>query len=488
MDLLVGDIFRNAARAAPDRLAIAAGAHRLTFAELDTLANRLARRLRNHGVGHGDRIVAVAGASIEMATVYAAAAKLGAVFAPLNGRLTIDEAAPFVETARPRILVAEPDHAELAAALAAKFSLQWITADLVTGEPAPPDGERDADLVPPLGLDERSPHVMFFTSGSTGRPKAVVLSHRTSVLRSHPGAMLEPRGALICPFPLFHMAAWTLSLQQWHARDAIVLTAADGKSICDAAIEHRASRLYLIPAIWRRLLDSAAESGADLSSVRVADTGTSATPQELLAEMAERFPDAIIRVFYGSTEAGNVTSLDYRADPDRPGSCGQPSPMAQIRIAPDGELQVRSAVMFDGYFDNAAATSAAFDEGWFRTGDRVELDRDGFVSVVGRASELIRTGGEAVEPAEVEAVLRTHPLVDDVAIVGVPDAQWGEVVCAVITSTGEPSLADLRDHCADVLAKHKHPRRMLIVDEIPRTAATLQVQRRLLVELAGRSG
>lgn len=484
MDLLVGDIFRNAARATPDRVAVADAVNRVTFAELDRLGNRLARRLRDEGIGLGDRIVAVAAASIELAAVYVAAAKLGAVFAPMNGRLTLDEAAPFVEMARPQILVAEPAHADLAARLAAKFSLPWITADLVSTSAASPDPHLGADIEPVPGLVERSPHVMFFTSGSTGRPKAVVLSHRTSVLRSHPGAMLEPRGALICPFPLFHMAAWTLSLQQWHARDAIVLTAADGQSICDAAVEHRAARLYLIPAIWRRVLDHAARSGADLASVRVADTGTSATPQELLVEMGQRFPEAIIRVFYGSTEAGNVTSLDFVAEPERPGSCGQPSPMTEIRVAPDGELQVRSAVMFDGYFENPEATAAAFDDGWFRTGDRVEVDGEGFVRVVGRTSELIRTGGEAVEPAEVEAVLRTHPLVDDVAIVGVPDPQWGEVVCAVITTGGQPTLADLREHCADALAKHKHPRQLLIVDQIPRTAATMQVQRRLLVELA----
>jgi fatty-acyl-CoA synthase len=484
VDLLVGDIFRNAARATPDRVAVADGPHRLTFGELDRLGNRLAHRLRDEGVGLGDRVVALAAASIEMAPVYAAAAKLGAVFAPMNGRLTLNEATPFVETARPRILVSEPAHVELTAQLATKFSLPWITADLVSAEATASPSTADTDIDPVPGLGERSPHIMFFTSGSTGRPKAVVLSHRTSVLRSHPGAMLEPRGALICPFPLFHMGAWTLSLQQWHARDALVLTAADGQSICDAAVEHRAARLYLIPAIWRRLLDHADRTGADLSTVRVADTGTSATPQELLVEMAQHFPGAIIRVFYGSTEAGNVTSLDFGAEPDRPGSCGQPSPMTEIRVAADGELQVRSAIMFDGYFENPEATVAAFDGEWFRTGDRAEVDAEGFVRIVGRTSELIRTGGEAVEPAEVEAVLRTHPLVDDVAVVGVPDPQWGEVVCAVITTSGEPTLADLRDHCTTTLARHKHPRRLLVVEQIPRTAATMQVQRRLLVELA----
>jgi acyl-CoA synthetase (AMP-forming)/AMP-acid ligase II len=141
--------------------------------------------------------------------------------------------------------------------------------------------------------------------------------------------------------------------------------------------------------------------------------------------------------------------------------------------------------MFDGYFDDPVATAAAFDEGWFRTGDRVELDADGYLTVTGRLHEIIRSGGEAVVPAEVEQALAAHPDVADVAIVGLPDPVWGEIVCAaVVPIDGRAvTLDDLRAQC-DGLARHKHPRRLLVVDRIPRTPATMQVQRRLLVERA----
>lgn len=201
--------------------------------------------------------------------------------------------------------------------------------------------------------------------------------------------------------------------------------------------------------------------------------------------MAAAFPAATLRVFYGSTESGNVAALEHRDMEARPGSCGVPSPLCTVRRSPDGELQVRSAVMFDGYFDDPGATAAAFDDGWFRTGDRVELDDDGYLTVTGRLHEIIRSGGEAVVPAEVEQVLAGHPDVSDVAIVGLPDPVWGEIVCAVVVPRPGRSVAldDLRDHCKG-LARHKHPRRLLIVDTIPRTPATMQVQRRLLVEHA----
>ena len=172
----------------------------------------------------------------------------------------------------------------------------------------------------------------------------------------------------------------------------------------------------------------------------------------------------------------------------KPGSCGVPGPLVSLRIDDAGQLLVRGPLLFDGYLDDRAATARVLKDGWYATGDLAELDDEGYVTIVGRVGEVIRTGGEAVAPTEVEGVLIGHPAVADVAVVGLPDDRWGELVCAVVVPAPDrlpPELAELRDLCAGALASYKHPRRLVLFDAIPRTAATGQIQRRLLLEGLG---
>jgi len=220
--------------------------------------------------------------------------------------------------------------------------------------------------------------------------------------------------------------------------------------------------------------------------VQAADTGTSATPPELLTSLRAAFPQARVRVFYGSSEAGGVAALDHDDLDRKPGRCGLPSPAAEVRIDDAGELWVRGPLLFDGYFEDPDATADVLVDGWYRTGDLAEADEDRYLSIVGRARDVIRTGGETVAPAEVEAALASLPGVADVAVVGLPDVEWGEVVCAVVVAADRaapPTLDELRAHCDGRLATHKHPRRLAALDTIPRTSPTNQVQRRLLVEM-----
>ena len=483
-DLLIGDIFRNAARAVPDRVAAAMGDAALTFADIDAASNQVARAVTKVGVGPGDRVVVWAPTSLDTIPLFAALAKTGAVFAPMNPALSVEEATATAGAARPGLLVTDEGRGDAGAKVAASLGVRVISLTELASSAA---GE-DASDVAAAELHERDPHVVFFTSGSTGKPKGVVLSHRVNYLRTHPGALIQPRGAMVCPFPLFHMAGWTMALQQWHGRDRIVfLESADAVSICDAVERHHATRLYGIPAVWRRVLDHLASpegAGRDMTTLRFADTGTSATPPELLTALERAFPAAIIRVFYGSTEAGGVATLEHADMHRKPGSCGVPALATETRTDETGELWARGPLLFDGYFEDPEATAEVLVDGWYRTGDLAVADDEGYLTIVGRARDVIRTGGESVAPSEVEAVLATHPDVADVAVIGLPDAEWGEVVCAVVVAKGAaaPSLQDLRSHCEGALISPKHPRRLELVDAIPRTAPTNQVQRRLLVE------
>jgi acyl-CoA synthetase (AMP-forming)/AMP-acid ligase II len=289
-------------------------------------------------------------------------------------------------------------------------------------------------------------------------------------------------------FPLFHMAAFTLALTAWQTRGEIAFVeSATAEEILDAVERRRANRLYCIPLVWKRILQTDT-SRWDLSSLKQLDTGTSATPIELIRALKERFPGTVTRIYYGSTEVGSATNLPDADVLRKPGSVGPASPGVDVELTEEGEIRCRSGYLMDGYFDDEAATAGALRDGWFHTGDLGAFDGDGCLSIVGRKQELIRSGGESIAPSEVEAALADAPGVAEVAVVGVPDPDWGEVVCAVVVpvateKAGEkPDLEALRDHAEGRLAGFKQPRRLVLTDALPRTAATGQVQRTLLVE------
>ena len=228
--------------------------------------------------------------------------RLGAVFAPLNARSSLAEVTPVAEYARARLVLAGRSHVEPAAELAGRLSRAVRHRQISPASGRPNDPRRPA-------VDERDPHVMFFTSGSTGRPKGVVLSHRTNWLRTFVGATSTPGGGgTVCMFPLFHMAGWTISLGAWQARRPVHLVSSpDAPTLLETAARHRAARLYCIPAVWGRILEHGV-AGYDLSALIEADTGTSATPPELLAAIKDGVPahrdPGVLRVDGGRSVPG----------------------------------------------------------------------------------------------------------------------------------------------------------------------------------------
>jgi acyl-CoA synthetase (AMP-forming)/AMP-acid ligase II len=407
------------------------------------------------------------GNTVDAVPLYFATAHIGAVLVPLNPGFGEVEAKPLLDLADAAIVVSDESH----------------PGDATLGEllAAP----RPA-AVSDWAVDEEDPHIIFFTSGTTGAPKGVVLSHRTEVLRGMLGGMSTwPRGATVCMFPQFHMAGWASTLEAWLSGETVVyVDGGDTTAILDAVQRYAGYRLYCIPAVWRRILDLDL-AGWDLSSLGQADTGTSATTMSLLEDLRQAFPWTTTTITYGSTEAGLVTRMGPRDVLRKPGSVGPPAPTVYVRIE-DGELLVRSSHLMSGYFMNPEATATALRDGWFYTGELAERDEEGFLSIVGRTREIIRTGGEWVAPAEVDAVLASHPGVADVAVAGVPDEHWGEIVTAFVVPRAGASveLDDIRRHCENRLTSYKHPRALVVVDFLPRTKTTGQVQRRALTEIA----
>ena len=482
MPLLLGDVIACAAAASPRAVAVTLGDESLTFADVEARAHRMTNALTGLGLARGDRLAWWSEIDLRGVDLYVGAGRAGVAFAPLNPAFRPDEAMPVVEYLRPRLLVVDAAHAEAAASFGVPLAvtgwrggacpgadLDALTAAASAGEPS---------VAPPAEEDIAA---IFLTSGSTGRPKGVMISHRATWLRTSAGAAAHQtsrgKGEVVM-FPLFHMAGWNFSAMAWSAHKAAhQVRRAEGEELLDAVSRHRAGTIYCIPAVWHRILE--VKGDADVSSVEWALTGTSQVGTELLAAIKDRFPGARSTVNYGSTETARAVAL---ADDDlfrKPGRVGIPIPGVRARID-DGELLLATDRVMSGYFELPDETAEVLQDGWYRTGDLAEIDDEGYLSIVGRRKEVIRTGGETVAPAEVEALLVTHPRVREAAVIGLPDAQWGELVCAVVVvrdGAEPPSVADLRDHIGDRLAPFKHPRRVVAVDRLPRTSATGQIQR-----------
>lgn len=505
MALLVDDVLACAAGGSPRHPAVTLGEESVTFGELRHEANRCANALAGLGVSPGDRVCWWSDIALSGVSLYFGVTRLGAAFVPLNPAYSDDELAPILAYLRPRLLVAGRAHAERAAALAEGLGLA-LAVDTPEGatagagpadrKPALPGHDLGAlrrraspagpSLPPP---DEDEVATIFLTSGSTGKPKGVMVSQRASWLRTHAGAAAHSTSGgagEVVMFPLFHMAGWNFAGMAWSAHHtAHLVRRAEAEELLDAVHRHAAQTLYCIPAVWRRILDAPA---AAAPSLRWALTGTSQVSVALLHELKERFPGAATTVNYGSTETARAVALDDEDLFTRPGSVGRPIPGVQADIADDGELLLRSDRVMAGYFDLPEETAEALRAGWYHTGDLAERDDDGYLYVVGRKKEVIRSGGETVAPVEVEAALAGFPGLAEVAVVGLPDERWGEVVCAVVVlhdGAPPPDVAALRAHLGGRLAAYKHPRRVAVVESLPRTSATGQVQRALLARRLG---
>jgi fatty-acyl-CoA synthase len=466
-ELTIGAIVDACLQARPTGVAATLGGEQCTFADLDAAANSCAHTLRARGVGHGDIVAWRASPSFQTLSVFLACARLGSIFAPLNPALTVDETASVLDYLQPRL----------------------VTDGDLDDEPAAPRILQQAGAQPaqlPLAevpVDDSWPHILYLTSGSTGRPKGVLVSHRASWLRAAPGGGtfthgLRGAGGVVTAFPLYHYGGWHYVLEAWQNRRPIHLVRrATADELAGAVESWRASALYAIPAVWERIL----RADGDLSSLRHADTGTSHAPADLLGRIKDRVPGATTTVLYGSTEAGRMAALQDWEIIERPGSVGRAAFPGALWLD-EGEVCFASPALMDGYYRLEAETATVMRDGVYRSGDTGELDEDGYLYLTGRTSDLIRTGGESVWPAEVEAALRGLAGVEDFAVVGIPDAAWGEIVCAVIVPDGGPvpELAHLHNHLDGRLARFKHPRRIITVREIPRTTATGQVQRRRL--------
>ena len=481
----IPSILDNAETLVPGALAATLGDEAITFGDAGKLTRRYAQVLSDLGLCQGDRLVLQADFTLDQIALYFAVQKLGAVFAPINPAFGPEEATRDVPYLRPRIVVQDLGHA---ASCPIRTDATCVTLGFDGANPLGPRvASADDTFDPGVTIAPDDPHGIFLTSGSTGQPKGVMLSHRASWMRSHLGASRSVgaggRGELLT-FPMFHWSGWNYLMENWaHRRPIHFLTGTTGDDMARAIARHDPAYFYAIPAVWERLLASTVPF--DGSRLRSVASGTSKFDPVLMERIAERFPRANRGVYYGATEFGGACCLIEEEIARHPGGVGMPYAGVDVRIV-DGELQLRGPTVMSGYFELPEKTAEVMDDGWYRTGDLADIGADGFLTITGRAREVIRSGGETVAPAEVELGLQGFPGLRGVAIIGLNDPTWGEIVCAVAElepGTACPEVEMLRAWLAGRVAPYKHPRRVFALANLPRTPATGQIMRTRIKQL-----
>jgi fatty-acyl-CoA synthase len=479
MDLLIGSIVGAVNRGQRDLAAATLGDETISFGDLDLGANRLAHALRGAGVERGSVVAWWSGPALHNLAGMLACARLGAVFAPISPLVGERDAREVLAYIEPRLLVCDRSVLEAGSS----FGIAAVASIGPCYAPSPHDlesacGSSSSAPVRTPALSDADPHILYLTSGSTGRSKGVLVSHRASWLRSRAGggSYGDDLRGVVCSFPLYHYGGWHYVLEAWlNGTTVHLVRRADGPELISIVERHRPNAMYCIPAVWERVL---AEPG-DLGSIRYADTGTSTVTGELIGAIGRRMPQARTTILYGATESGRMSAL---ADPQAdvaPGAVGRAVPPGRIELADDGEVLFSGPTLMDGYLRLPEETAAAVENGWYRTGDIGRRDEDGLIYLTGRKREVIRSGGETVSPVEVEVALGSLPGVRELAVVGVPDPRWGEIICAavvVIDGCEAPTVNDLRERLG-ALSSYKHPRLVAPITGIPRTSATGQVMR-----------
>jgi fatty-acyl-CoA synthase len=482
------------ARARPRKVALVDDhtGRRLTYAELDARAAALARWLAGRGVGPGDRVAFLAPNTPELFEALFACAKLRAILVPLNHRLAPGELRAAVADADPRALVFDPSlGVELDVPVRLPLGEGYERSLARTGGPAPVSGATHDD-----------PWCLLYTSGTTGGPKGVILTHGTvfwNAVNISVEVGLARTSTDLDALPTFHASGLNLYATPclWLGATVVLMRRADPGRILERLGSGEVTHFFGVPTLYQRLAEDPSWDRADLSGVRSWVAGGSAMPVALLERYAER--GVVIRQGMGLTETGpTLLLIDEEHALAKAGSVGTPVLHTEVRLVGRdgrdvadgevGELWVRGPNVTPGYWNRPEETAAAFSGGWFRTGDALRRDADGFHYVVDRWKDMFISGGENVYPAEVERVIAEHPDVLDVAVVGVPDERWGEVGVAVVVPR-RPTAFDAGEVlrlCSERLARYKVPRRVVTVAELPRNAVGKVLKRRLREELLRR--
>jgi acyl-CoA synthetase (AMP-forming)/AMP-acid ligase II len=487
----------DSALAGPERIAVRQGDTSLTYAELDEASARCATVLHDRGVRPGDRVALVMPNVATFPVAYYGILRAGAVVVPMNPLLKAREVTFTLQDSGARVAVVHPMFADEVVKGAAGAGTDCLVTDASFA--ALLEAATPASAVVARSADDTA--VILYTSGTTGTPKGAELTHRN--LRSNVTTTVEtllqigPDDVLFGGLPLFHSFGQTCALNtaiaagasltllpRFEPTQALELLGADGVTV-----------FLGVPTMYTALLLAGIPEASDLSRLRLAVSGGSSLPVEVLHEFEGRF-DVTILEGYGLSETSPVATFNQPDRPRKPGSIGLPIRGVELGLVGDdgapvgagevGEIVIRGENVMKGYWNRPEATAEAIRDGWFHSGDLARVDEEGYYFIVDRKKDMIIRGGYNVYPREIEEVLHEHPAVAEVAVVGVAHPTHGEEVAAVVTLRPgtQATAGELRDFAKERLAAYKYPRLVEFTDALPKGPTGKILKREISVSAA----
>ena len=511
--LTLSEAIASHARLQPGKVGTRDSKRSLTFEVWDDRATRLANGLLALGLSKGDRVILLAYNCIEWMEIYVALSRAGLVAVPVNFRLLPADISYIALHSEAKAVIAQDDLRSSAEPIRSELPIEprcWIHF----GAPTPADWTGYEDLMaaesstPPTVITEpQDPFALMYTSGTTGRPKGAVRNHEGNALLAMATALefgFSRSDTALLVMPMCHANSLYFGLTFMYLGATVVVDdhkSFDAEALLQTLTRERITFTSLVPTHYIMMLGlpEAVKARYDVGAVDKLLVSSAPARKDTKLAVLAHFKNSRLFELYGATETGWVTVLKPEEQIARLGSVGREwAGSGAIKILDTGKNEVadgevgelfsRTAYVFDGYWKNPEMTAQAFCGQWCSVGDMARRDADGYIHLVDRKSNLIISGGENIYPSEVESVLGAHPKVKDVAVIGVPDAKWGEAVRAVVVlHAGQPlSQAEVLDYCRDRLAGYKRPRSVLFIADadMPRTATGKILHRKLREQLA----